>query len=72
MPEEHHFAPGYAVVVGFGDPEEHAAALAPVRDALPPLFELVDPMPYVALQQMLDEANAWGRYATRRASTSTT
>ena len=33
-----------------------------IRATLPPLFELVTPMPYVALQQMLDEANAWGFY----------
>ena len=26
------------------------------------LFEFATPMPYVALQQLLDEANAWGQY----------
>jgi hypothetical protein len=31
-----------------------------IRRALPPLWEFTTPMPYVALQQMLDEANAWG------------
>ena len=31
--------------------------------ALPPLFDFVSPMPYVAVQQMLDEANAWGLYS---------
>ncbi|MCW0213039.1 MAG: FAD-binding oxidoreductase [Pseudonocardia sp.] len=61
VPEEHHFTPGVAVImVGLGSAEEHAAAVAPVRDALSPLFELVTPMPYVALQQMLDEAAPWG------------
>jgi Berberine and berberine like len=36
--------------------------VARIRQALPPLWELVTPMPYVALQQMFDEANAWGFY----------
>ena len=27
---------------------------------MPPLFDLVTPMPYVALQSLLDEPNAWG------------
>jgi hypothetical protein len=31
-----------------------------IRQALPPLWEFTTPMPYVALQQMLDEVNAWG------------
>ena len=34
-----------------------------MRQSLPPLFDLVTPMPYVALQQLLDEANAWGVHA---------
>ncbi len=29
---------------------------------MPPLWEVATPMPYVALQQMLDESNAWGHY----------
>ncbi len=61
VPEQHRLQPGYAlIVVGFGSQDEHADALRPIREALPPLWELVDSMPYVALQQMLDEANAWG------------
>jgi FAD/FMN-containing dehydrogenase len=61
VPEAHHFAPGFAlVVVGFGSPEEHAAVMAPVREALPPLFELVTPIPYVMLQRMLDDSAPWG------------
>jgi FAD/FMN-containing dehydrogenase len=63
VPEEHHFKPGYALVVtGFGSADEHAEVMAEIRTALPPLFEFASPMPYTALQQMLDEANAWGRY----------
>ena len=34
--------------------------MAPIREAVPPLFELVTPIPYVALQQMFNESCAWG------------
>ncbi|MHA6792407.1 FAD-binding oxidoreductase [Pseudonocardia bannensis] len=61
VPEEYHFMPGHAlIVVGFGSAEEHAAAIAPVREVCPPLFELVTPIPYTGLQQMLDDAAPWG------------
>ena len=53
-------------LVGFGDtPDEHAAVVAPVRETLPPLFDMVTPMPYVALQQMLDDGIAWGFHVLR-------
>ncbi len=61
VPPEHQLKPGIALLVtGFGSAEEHAAVLDTIRAELPPLFESVGPMPYVALQQMLDEGNAWG------------
>jgi FAD/FMN-containing dehydrogenase len=61
IPEQYHFAPCVAlIVVGFGTAEEHAAAVAPIREALSPQFEVVMPLPYVALQQMLDEGTFWG------------
>lgn len=61
VPERYHHAPGFALlVVGFGSAEEHQQAVQPIREALPPLFDLVTPMPYTALQQMFDEANPWG------------
>ncbi len=64
VPDALHFAPGFGlVVVGFGSPEEHAEVLDRIRTALPPAFEFATPMPYVALQQTLDEPNDWGRYA---------
>jgi FAD/FMN-containing dehydrogenase len=63
VPEQHHFEPGYVLLLtGFGTAQEHAEIVARVRQSLPPLFEVVTPMPYVVLQQMLDEANAWGAY----------
>jgi FAD/FMN-containing dehydrogenase len=64
VPEEHQLAPGYAtLVVGTGDPEHHAQTCAALKAGVPPLFEFATPMPYVELQKMLDEANAWGFYA---------
>lgn len=60
VPESARGLAGFAVVVvNWGSPEEHAAALAPLRDASP-LFEVVHPIPYVGLQQMLDESAPWG------------
>ncbi len=61
VPEQYRLAPGYAlVVVGFGSAEEHQRVVKAVREALPPLFELVTPMPYTNLQKMFDESNPWG------------
>jgi FAD/FMN-containing dehydrogenase len=60
VPEDCRGAAGFAtLVVNWGSAEEHAALLAPLRD-LKPLFELVTPIPYVGLQQMLDEGSPWG------------
>ena len=68
VPEQHHFAPGYALfVVGFGTPEEHAQVVAPIREAVPPVFEFVTPIPYVMLQSMMDEGNPWGISAYEKA-----
>ena len=67
VPEQHHFAPGFALfVVGLGTPEEHAQAIAPVRDGNP-LFEFVTPIPYTMLQTMMDEGNPWGTNAYEKA-----
>jgi FAD/FMN-containing dehydrogenase len=64
VPAELHFKPGYALIVtGFGSADQHAAVMDAIRSAVPPLFEFSSPMPYVALQQMLDEANGWGFHA---------
>jgi len=63
VPEQHRGAPGIAVIVAsWSSPEEHAAAIAPLREQQP-LFEFVSPLPYVALQQMLDNAEPWGIHA---------
>ncbi|WP_405063710.1 FAD-binding oxidoreductase [Kribbella sp. NBC_01505] len=69
VPEALHFAPGYAfVTVGFGPPEQHAEVLERIRTALPPSFEFGTPMPYVALQQSLDEPNDWGHHSYEKGS----
>ena len=61
VPEEYQLQPGYALlVVGFGSPEAHAQLVAPARDALRPLFELVTPIPFANLQQMFDPSAPWG------------
>src|SRR4051794_20190943 len=60
VPAEHHGRPGLAVLVaGWGDAAAHAAAVEPLRGC-GALFELVTPIPHVALQQLIDEANPWG------------
>ena len=61
VPEQHRLVPGYALIaVGFGSAEEHEAVVRPIRESVPPLFELVTPMPYANLQQMIDEGSPWG------------
>jgi FAD/FMN-containing dehydrogenase len=55
VPAEHRGRIGHGLLVaGFGSAEEHAEAVAPAREACPPLFEFVTPLPYTALQQTFD------------------
>jgi FAD/FMN-containing dehydrogenase len=69
VPEQYQFAPGYVLLLtGFGGTPEHARLVDQVRGSLPPLFDLVAPMGYVELQQLLDEANAWGFYSYDKSS----
>ncbi|MGH3332888.1 MAG: FAD-binding oxidoreductase, partial [Nocardioidaceae bacterium] len=68
VPEKEWFRPGYAVLVtAFGAEDEHAAVVTQARQELSPLFELVTPLPYVELQQLFDEANAFGVFAYDKA-----
>lgn len=48
------------VVVYVGDPAKGEEVLAPLVGWGPPLVDLVQPMPYLAVQQMLDPANQPG------------
>jgi FAD/FMN-containing dehydrogenase len=60
VPPEHHGKTGVAfLLTDFGDSGRHEELVDHIRKTEPPLFDFVTPMPYVALQQMLDEPNAW-------------
>jgi FAD/FMN-containing dehydrogenase len=64
VPGPHHGRLGYALVVaGFSSARRHQRLIAPIREALPPLFEFVAPLPYVELQKMFDGAVPWGIHA---------
>ncbi|MEV6276140.1 FAD-binding oxidoreductase [Nocardia sp. NPDC051832] len=64
VPEAVRLQPGCALMVtGFGGVEQHQEVLDLFRKRLTPVFEMVTPMPYVALQQMIDEPNEHGVYA---------
>jgi FAD/FMN-containing dehydrogenase len=53
-------------VAWVGDLDEGERILAPLREAHPPALDLVEPMPYVALQSMLDATAPPGlRYYTK-------
>jgi FAD/FMN-containing dehydrogenase len=61
VPEEVRGKPAAGVVYCYvGPPEEGAEALKPLREALAPTVEMVQPMPYAAVQQMLDAGNPYG------------
>jgi hypothetical protein len=62
VPEPARGQPVLGMVVSYNGPIEDAhAGLAPLREFGPPAADLVQPMPYVALQQLLDPANPKGR-----------
>jgi hypothetical protein len=68
VPAELHFTPAFALaVVGLGDDAAHAKLIAPIKEALTPIVEMVTPIPYAALQQMFDESAPWGMYAYEKA-----
>lgn len=68
VPQDHWFRPGYVMLVtGFGGSEEHGAVVERIRRELPPLFDMIAPMPYAQLQQMFDEGNAFGFLAYDKA-----
>ena len=67
VPEELQGATVFAIAaVSWGSAAEHAAVVAPMREHAP-LFELVTPMPYVALQQMFDASSPWGIHGYEKA-----
>jgi FAD/FMN-containing dehydrogenase len=54
--------PVAGLVVSYaGPPEDGEKVLAPLREFGPPAADLVQPMPYVALQRLIDDSNPMGR-----------
>ena len=61
VPPEMHFAPIFGLVVCWtGDMDEGERVLAPVREVVQPVMDMVAPMPYTALQGMLDGGGPTG------------
>jgi FAD/FMN-containing dehydrogenase len=60
VPQEMHFAPILGVIICWtGEIEVGERVVAPIREAAQPVMDMVAPMPYTALQSMLDPA--WPR-----------
>ena len=61
LPEEARGAPAVGLLILYvGDPAEGEAAFRPLVEWGEPWLRAVQPMPYVAVQQMLDPAHPWG------------
>jgi FAD/FMN-containing dehydrogenase len=68
VPPEMHFAPVFGLVVCWtGDHAEGERVLAPLREVVQPVMDMVEPIPYVALQSMLDKGGAPGIRAYMKA-----
>jgi hypothetical protein len=63
VPEPVRGQPVVGIVLCYaGDPDEGATVLAPLLEYGPPAINLVQPMPYVAVQQLLDPGNQEGMH----------
>jgi FAD/FMN-containing dehydrogenase len=61
IPEEVQGTKLVAIFVCFVGPvEEGEAAIRPIREAIPPAMDMVEPMPYTVLQTLLDAGNPSG------------
>jgi FAD binding domain/Berberine and berberine like len=68
VPPEMHFKPVLGIVICWtGSIEEGERVLAPIREVAQPLMDLVVPMPYTALQSMLDGGGPVGTRAYMKA-----
>lgn len=68
VPAEMHFAPLVGLIICWsGDHEEGERVVAPIREVLQPVMDMVGPMPYVALQSMLDASQPHGVNAYMKA-----
>jgi FAD/FMN-containing dehydrogenase len=73
VPEQFHNQRGYAILLADLSPEKlgaeaHDQVVARIREALPPLFDSVGPMPFVELQKLSDERTAWGQYCYEKSA----
>jgi FAD/FMN-containing dehydrogenase len=69
VPEAYHHAPGIGLAVtGFAPDGEHARIIERINAQLPPLAQMTTPIPYANLQQMFDDANAFGLLAYDKAA----
>ncbi len=61
VPEEGRGQPAAGLIVLYaGDPQEGERVLAPLVEWGEPWLKMVQPMPYTAVQQMIDPAHPWG------------
>jgi len=61
VPEEMRGQPAVGIVYCYvGSSDEGVEALRPLRESVVPIVDLVQPMPYTALQQMMDAGNPRG------------
>ena len=68
VPEEHHHKVGSALLLVRLRTRRLTRVWWDAWADVPPLFS-IETMPYVALQQMQDEPNAWGSTGTTKAAT---
>jgi hypothetical protein len=68
VPPEMHFKPICGLILCWtGDHAEGERVIAPIREAAQPVMDMVGPMPYTALQSMLDGGGAKGTRAYMKA-----
>src|SRR3954463_463039 len=68
VPAEMHFKPIIGVILCWaGDQAEGERVIAPIREAVQPVMDMVQPMPYTALQSMLDAGGPKGVRAYMKA-----
>ena len=61
VPEEARGKPACGLILVYvGDPETGEEALRPLLEWGEPWIKIVQPMPYVAVQQLIDAGNPWG------------
>jgi FAD/FMN-containing dehydrogenase len=68
VPAEMHFKPVLGMVICWtGEHDEGERVIAPIREAMQPVMDMVQPMPYTALQTMLDAGGPKGIRAYMKA-----